>query len=379
MATIRSYRTRRGDRRYEVRFRDAEGRQRSRSFSVHKDAQAFKLDVERKHQAGILYAAPPERFGDHAKAWLDRFERGAAGRVHPQPSTIVTAREVLAKLAPLTELSLERIRRPVVEDLMATLAGETPRRAEMALTLLKRILRSAEERGQAVDPAVFHVRVARPEEREPRYLTWEEAEELRSWVPEYISRIVPVAILTLLRRGEILGLRDCDVDFERGTISVFHQAQNGLRKRTKTRAGRRTVDIGAAALKLLREQQLVRAPNAESLLFPTRTGAPFDGNNFMHRVFKPAARAAGIPELTFHDLRHTGASLMIAAGCHVKVIADQMGHADGGALVLSRYGHLYKGARREAAIALESHVFGAGRDSDVGYMWDGTQQALDLQ
>jgi hypothetical protein len=38
--------------------------------------------------------------------------------------------------------------------------------------------------------------------------------------------------------------------------------------------------------------------------------------------------------LTFHDLRHTGASLMIAAGCHVKVIAEQMGHADGGALVL---------------------------------------------
>lgn len=379
MATIRSYRTRRGDRRYEVRFRDPEGRQRSRSFSVHKDAQTFKLDVERKHQAGILYAAPPERFGDVAEAWFQRFERGAAGRVRPRRSTIVTAREVLAKLAPLNDLSLERIRRPVVEDLMATIAGETPRRAEMALTLLKRILRSAEARGQAVDPSVFHVRVAKPEEREPRFLTWEEAEELRSWVPEYVARIVPVAILTMLRRGEILGLRDRDVDFERGTISVFSQAQDGQRARTKTRAGRRTVDIGPAVVKLLREQQLVRAPNAEGLLFPTRTGVPFDGNNFMHRVFKPAARAAGIPELTFHDLRHTGASLMIAADCHVKVIADQMGHADGGALVLGRYGHLYKGARREAAIALESHVFGAGRDSDVGYMWDGPQQGWDLR
>ena len=91
----------------------------------------------------------------------------------------------------------------------------------------------------------------------------------------------------------------------------------------------------------------------------------------MNRVFKPAARAAGIPELTFHDLRHTGASLMIAAGCNVKVIAEQMGHADGGALVLRRYGHLYKGARRQAAIALESHVFAGPENSDVGYMWDG--------
>lgn len=63
-----------------------------------------------------------------------------------------------------------------------------------------------------------------------------------------------------------------------------------------------------------------------------------------------------MPELSFHDLRHTGASLVIAAGCHVKVIADRMGHADGGTLVLHRYGHLYKGAGRQAAIALESHV-----------------------
>ncbi len=72
-----------------------------------------------------------------------------------------------------------------------------------------------------------------------------------------------------------------------------------------------------------------------------------------------------MPELTFHDLRHTGASLMIAAGCHVKVIADRMGHSDGGTLVLRRYGHLYKGAGREGALALESHVFSPQKNSAV--------------
>jgi len=56
---------------------------------------------------------------------------------------------------------------------------------------------------------------------------------------------------------------------------------------------------------------------------------------------------------------------VIASGCHVKVIAEQMGHSDGGALVLRRYGHLYKGARRQAAMALESHVFKGRRDSAV--------------
>ena len=98
----------------------------------------------------------------------------------------------------------------------------------------------------------------------------------------------------------------------------------------------------------------------------------------MSRVFKPAARAAGIPELTFYDLRHTGASLMIAAGCHVKVIAEQMGHSDGGALVLKRYGHLYKGARRQAAAALEANVSGRDGAHPVGRTWDGRQLGLDL-
>jgi integrase len=132
-------------------------------------------------------------------------------------------------------------------------------------------------------------------------------------------------------------------------------------------------------LKLLKEQQLARAPNEEGLLFPTESGAPFDPSNFMSRLFKPAAAAAGFPELTFHDLRHTGASLMIDAGCHVKVIAEQMGHSDGGVLVLRRYGHLYKGARRHAAIALESHVLEGPKDSAVGTVWDGTQQAWERE
>ena len=48
------------------------------------------------------------------------------------------------------------------------------------------------------------------------------------------------------------------------------------------------------------------------------------------------------------------------------------------ALVLKRYGHLYKGARRQAAVALEAHVFGGAGDSAVGQAWDDGQLGLDL-
>jgi integrase len=378
VASIRAYDTAKGERRYEVRYRDGGHRERSRVFSVHKDARAFKLDVERRHQAGLLYQAPPERFGAVAQAWLERYIIGAAGRVRPRPKSIRLAEDCLSALRPLNDLSVERLRRPVVEDLIATIAERAPRRAEMALSLLKRILRDAEERGQVIDPAVQRIRIAKAEEREPRFLTWAEVEELRSWAPEYVSRIIPIAVLTMLRRGEVLGLRDADIDLDAGSVAVFTQRQDGARVATKTRAGRRSVDVGPRVVRLIREQQLAREPNADGYLFPTRVGAPFDADNFMHRVFKPAAKAAGIPELTFHDLRHTGASLMIAAGCHVKVIAEQMGHSDGGGLVLKRYGHLYKGARLQAATVLEAHVFGAPADSAVGWTWGERQTGLDL-
>ena len=163
-----------------------------------------------------------------------------------------------------------------------------------------------------------------------------------------------------------------------GSQSPTSASPAGRRVATKTRAGRRVVDIGPAAVRLLREQQLARTPNPDGYLFASRAGRPFDPDNLMYRTFKPTARAVGFPELTFHDLRHTGASLMIAAGCHVKVIAEQTGHSDGGGLVLKRYGHLYKGARRQAAVALEAHVFGTAGDRPVGQAWDDGQLGLDL-
>jgi integrase len=377
MASIRAYETRRGERRYEVRYRDGGHRERSKVFSAHRDARAFKLDVERRAQAGTLYRASPERFGAVAAAWRERYVVGAAGRVRPRPRSVAVIEDCLRYLSPLNDLPVERVSRSLAEDLIAELAARAPRRAEIALATLKRILRDAEGRGQRVDAGLYRLRIARPAEREPRYLTWPEAEELSSWMPEHVRRIVPIAILTMLRRGEILGLRDADIDLDAASIAVFAQHQDGAQVATKTRAGRRTVDVGPRAMRLIREQQLARTPNAEGHLFPNRAGTPFDADNFMHRAFKPAARAAGIPDLTFHDLRHTGAS-MIAAGCHVKVIAEQMGHSDGGGLVLKRYGHLYKGARAHAAAALEAHVFDASGDRAVGQAWDDAQLGLDL-
>jgi integrase len=84
------------------------------------------------------------------------------------------------------------------------------------------------------------------------------------------------------------------------------------------------------------------------------------GDNFLTRIFRPAIKRAGLDGLTFHDLRHTYASLLIAAGVGPMVVAQQMGHADA-RLVLQRYGHLYPGASAQDATALDSYLQGIRR------------------
>ena len=69
---------------------------------------------------------------------------------------------------------------------------------------------------------------------------------------------------------------------------------------------------------------------------------------------------------------------MIAAGCHVKVIAEQMGHSDGGGLVLERYGHLYAGAGGRPRPLSRLTSSGQTGDSAVGWMWDEKQTRLDV-
>ena len=83
-------------------------------------------------------------------------------------------------------------------------------------------------------------------------------------------------------------------------------------------------------------------------------------------MFRPAVRRAGLTGLTFHDLRHTCASLLIAAEANPLEVAAQLGHKDA-RLVFQRYGHLYPGAAERAVQRLDMLTRGAG----VGEVWGG--------
>ena len=92
MAHVESYRLRDGSKRYRARWIGVDGRERSRSFVLKKDADRFVLEQQRRASLGALYQAPPETLGEFAAGWLDRY----ALRV--RASTLERTRDVMQHL-----------------------------------------------------------------------------------------------------------------------------------------------------------------------------------------------------------------------------------------------------------------------------------------
>jgi integrase len=330
-----------------------DGRYRWRTIGKRKrDAEIVRDEINRRIALGALYPSEPQTFCEFVDGWLERYGQ----RV--RPATLASCRDSLRRLAVFDDWKLETIRAADVEDHVFAVAQRAPRAAELMLDTVKMILRNAKERGQTIDESILRVRPPRRERTEMRFLDWSEVERLASETVEPYGNLIRFACLTGMRQGELFALRDRALDLRRATLVVEAGAREGRLVPTKTAAGRRQVRLSGEAQRVLREQLLARAPNELGLVFPTPGGAVWRKDNFMSRVFRPAVRRSDLAPLRFHDLRHTYAALMIAAGAHPKLLQAQLGHTSIN-VTLNTYGHLFPDAFADVGEALDRLVRGA--------------------
>ena len=116
VASIRRYTTGKGEPRFEVRWRDARGRDRCKGFKLRGDAAKWRVEVERRQQLGPLYDAQAEHFGDFLGDWLARYEQ----RV--RPSTYERGVQALRHVSPLAGFYVEQIAARDVDDVIAAVA-----------------------------------------------------------------------------------------------------------------------------------------------------------------------------------------------------------------------------------------------------------------
>lgn len=169
-----------------------------------------------------------------------------------------------------------------------------------------------------------------------------------------------VAALTGARQGEILGLQWSDVDFARGTLTIQRQLQRSKRLKEPKADSRRSLDLTVIERGLLaehrRQQRELRAAvgaawEDHDLIFCTDRGRPL-GYRVVVREYKKFLRRAELPDISFHDLRHSNATILAAAGVPLKVIQERLGHADI-KTTLEFYEHVTPAMGKDAARKLE--------------------------
>ncbi len=359
---IEKHQTKAGQTRYEVRLRGADGRERSRTLRTRKEAERYERGQQTELDQGEWI--DPRNGRVTLARWTAEWQRTV---VHLRPTTqrIYDANlrnHILPELGdvPLAKLTPSMLR--------GWLAGLTTKEGAHGRSLslgsvaqvyrtLNRVLAAAVDNESLGRNPLRGVKAPRVAAEPMRFLSHDEVATLAEGIGPRYRALVLVAAYSGLRAGELIGLRRHRVDLLRRTISVVEQVQyiggRMLESVPKSSAGRRQVALPSLVADVLQDH-LARysEPGADGLVFPAPEGGYLRLENFRKRAWNPAIAAAGVAPLRLHDLRHTCASLAIAAGADVKVLQRMMGHASA-ALTLDRYGHLMPGQAESVADRLD--------------------------
>jgi integrase len=173
------------------------------------------------------------------------------------------------------------------------------------------------------------------------------------WLAIYMT-----ACGTGLREGELLGLSWSNVNLEEGNLkvtqSLYYIPRIGLVfSEPKSEKSRRLImlpDFVIEALKAhkVRQDELRKSPNwkGNGLVFTTNIGTPISPRNLV-RHFKQKTKEANLPDIRFHDLRHSFASILLEKNVHPKIVQEILGHSNI-TLTLNTYSHIIPTMQKEA-------------------------------
>ena len=205
---------------------------------------------------------------------------------------------------------------------------------------------------QALPPKYINgVKPPRVPNKEMEVLTKEQVLRLLDSVRgDRFECVYVLGALCGLRINECLALRWSDVDLAAGTLKVQRTLWNGQTSQPKTPSSRRTISLPVRALESL--ERLRNASDGSGYLFATRTGKPVAAPNFHVLSWSKRIRETGMPDtLTFHQLRHGAASLLLNEGVPVPVVSRYLGHANPG-ITMKVYAHVLDGTSHVAAEAM---------------------------
>jgi len=343
----------------------SQGKQIYKYFKTQREALDWVHETKTQLKNGIPIRAATITLQKYLDWWL------AAHKSAVRPNTIIQYSQIVRQhIVPvLGKIKLKDLSPNHIQSLynIKLETGVSKRSVVLIHSILHKALNQAlkwELIGRNPARAVTRPKVPR---KEMKTLTDSQARTFLSAAKESrYEMLYWLAISTGMRQGELLGLKWSDIDWTNGSLQVQRQLQRNegqglVFSEPKSLAGNRLILISTNMLEKMRKHldfqfqeksQLGDNWQENDLMFPSAVGTPADHRN-LYRDFKKILKIAELPDMRFHDLRHTAATLMLEQGIHPKVVQERLGHADI-TLTLNTYSHVLPSMQEAAAKKMDT-------------------------
>lgn len=336
-----------------------EGKRISYSAKTKKECQIWIHKISNNLDQGWDYANGQTVLKDYLEQWLNaheitlrdytshRYKQVIRLHINPNIGDI--------QLNDLTINRIERFYRALIKG------GIGIRTTREAHAILHKALNKAVRYGFIQNNPAHGAALPRYRHTEMQVLDEKEVNRfLAASSHSFQKALYQVALTTGMRQGELFGLQWPDINWDNEFINVKRQVQRIPQQgwkfvQPKTKAGKRSITLGDNSLQVLKRQletqKNQRAKIGErwqenNLIFPSSIGTPLNPSN-LRIDFKRILSRADLPDIRFHDLRHTAASLMLTHGVPVIVVSKILGHAKP-STTMDIYGHMINEMQGEA-------------------------------
>jgi integrase len=363
----------RGDRRWLIRVylgRDRETNKRNyHNRTIHgsmREAQSYLTRKLRERELGRDLEGAKITLNEYLDRWLE-----TAVRPRVRPKTFQDYQGMLHRhLRPiLGERVLAGLRPPDLQTmyLQMTERGLSARTVRYAHVVVKSAMQQAVRWRLLLENSADGLKVPQQQRNEMRALTVDQARTfLKAVEGTKYGPVLAVALTTGMRPSEYLGLKWQDIDWARQTISIVRSIRrlNGkwCFSDTKRSRSRRPIKLQGWIVARLRDLQTKASahdlcPEGHDLVFKAPSGQPINAD-YLAKHFRSILDLAGLPRIRLYDLRHSAATIALAAGVSPKVVSEQLGHAST-AFTLDTYAHVLPHMQDEAAARVEAMLFRA--------------------
>lgn len=324
---------------FQIRWYDVDGRERKKTIKGIKREEAEvrerEILAERDRGESLPDVRKAPTFQTFAEGWVEEFRSGW------KASTLSQYQQVLkSQLLPaLADVRVSSISESRVRQLVTQLqdAGLGARRTNLALLVLKMILRAARRRRFLRDDPLAAIKKLREPRTEVDPLAPEEVDAYLAACPPWWRPYFVTAFWTGIRPNEAAALKLGDVDAHGARFRIRAGRYRGVESTPKTAASVRDVDMLGPVVEALRAQKAQQAAArlklgqgapavGEDYVFTGAEGGLLNPNWLRDRVWYPALKKAGLRRRTMYQTRHSFASNALAAGEAPSWVAAMLGH-----------------------------------------------------